>query len=201
MRDRLLAVVEAGHRGDVDTATAALTDVEPRVRAAALSALQRVGRLEAATVHDALTDDDEVVVIAALQASLAFDIDITAFLSDPRDGVVEAAAYAAGEHEDPRALPALVAVAGEHTDELCRESAVAALGAIAAGTAPERDAGPVVDALLEAMSDRPAVRRRALLGLHQFDDPEAVRAVEAALGDKDRQVRGLAGELLGVAVD
>ena len=51
------------------------------------------------------------------------------------------------------------------------------------------------------MNDRPQVRRRAVLGLFQFDEPEAQEALEGALADKDRQVRAIAGDLLGVVTD
>ncbi len=57
-----------------------------------------------------------------------------------------------------------------------------------------------LETLLDAMDDRPQIRRRALLGLHQFDDDRAADAVRAALEDRDRQVRAVAGELLGVPV-
>ena len=60
-------------------------------------------------------------------------------------------------------------VAGGHDDPLCREAAVAALGAI----------GDVrgLPAILAATSDKPAVRRRAVIALAPFDGPE----VDAAL--------------------
>ena len=51
------------------------------------------------------------------------------------------------------------------------------------------------------MTEKATIRRRVVIALHQFDDERATAAVEAALEDQDRQVRGLAGELLGVAVD
>ena len=57
-----------------------------------------------------------------------------------------------------------------------------------------------LEVLLDAMDDRPQIRRRALLGLHQFDDDRAETAVRAGLQDRDRQVRAVAGELLGVPV-
>ena len=51
------------------------------------------------------------------------------------------------------------------------------------------------------MNDRAQVRRRAVLGLFQFEEPEAQQAVASALSDKDRQVRAVASELLGVVSD
>ena len=168
------------------------------------------------------------------------DFELTPMLDDSDASVVEAAAAALGERDwDPTPVPELCRIARSHDDPLCRESAVAALGAIAAGTeATAVDAGsatvdadavrvgagsapdvgtaaadvPVfqagheearaasLDTLLAAMEDRPQIRRRALLGLHQFDDERAVDAVRASLEDRDRQVRAVAGELLGVPV-
>ena len=53
-----------------------------------------------------------------------------------------------------------------------REAAVAALGAIG------DDRG--LDAILAATTDKPAIRRRAVLALAPFVDPEHPRAAEVA---------------------
>ena len=82
-----------------------------------------------------------------------------------------------------------MAVANGHGDALCREAAVAALGAIG-----HADGLPVV---LEALGDRPTVRRRAVLALAAFDGPEVEAALERALTDRDWQVRQAAEDLLG----
>ncbi len=161
------------------------------------------------------------------------DVDPTPMLDDSDASVVEATAAALGERDwDPAPVPELCRIARDHDDPLCRESAVAALGAIAAGagvstprtettaasawSAPsagtstadapdfrarhEEVRAAALDTLLAAMDDRPQIRRRALLGLHQFDDHRAVDAVQASLDDRNRQVRAVAGELLGVPV-
>jgi HEAT repeat protein len=90
-------------------------------------------------------------------------------------------------------------MANNHEDALCRESAVAALGALA--TAGEVDRAAILMCLLGVMNDRPQIRRRAVLGLFQFDEAEAEEAIQGALADKDRQVRAIAGDLLGVMTD
>ena len=81
----------------------------------------------------------------------------------------------------------LVGVAGAHDDPLCREAAVAALGAI----------GDVrgLPAILAAMSDKPAVRRRAVIALTPFDGPEVDAALNRARTDRDWQVRQAAEDL------
>jgi HEAT repeat protein len=106
--------------------------------------------------------------------------------------VVEAAAWALGEHgaaaAETAALDALAAVARSHDDPLCREAAVAALGAVG-----DRRGVP---AILDATRDRPAVRRRAVLALAPFDGPEVREALERARSDRDWQVRQAAEDLL-----
>jgi HEAT repeat protein len=98
------------------------------------------------------------------------------------------AAWALGEQGRREAVPALCAVAGDHDDALCREAAVAALGAIG------DEAGLAV--ILAATSDKPAVRRRAVLALAPFDGPEVDAALRRALTDRDWQVRQAAEDLL-----
>ena len=76
---------------------------------------------------------------------------------------------------------ALVPVATGDEDPLCREAAVAALGAIG------DPAG--LPAVLEATKDRPAVRRRAVLALAPFEGPEVDAAIERARGDLEARCR------------
>ena len=70
-----------------------------------------------------------------------------------------------------------------------REAAVAAIGAIG------DELG--LPAVLKATTDKPAVRRRAVLALAAFDGPEVDAAWERARSDRDRQVRDAVDELLG----
>ena len=183
------AAALAGHQRDETAARRHLGDGDPAVRATALGALARMDRLTDDDVTAALADPMAVVrrrgaELAATRRAVAID----RALADDDATVVEAAAWAAGERGDPAAVPLLCGVAGGHPDPLCREAAVAALGAIGdrAGLA----------AILAATSDKPAVRRRAVLALAPFDGPEGDAARERALTDADRQVRPAAEDLL-----
>jgi HEAT repeat protein len=138
-------------------------------------------------------------------------------LSDPDPSVVEAACYALGElgaadvsgrgesglAVEERGAPAgevlevragevvgpLATVATSHPEALCREAAVAALGALGH---PDG-----LRAVLAAMGDKPALRRRAAVALAAFEAPEAELALERAAQDRDWQVRQVAEDLLG----
>jgi HEAT repeat protein len=116
-------------------------------------------------------------------------LDLRPLLADADPMVVEAAAWALGERgpDGVAAVDELVAVAGTHADPLCREAAVAALGAI----------GDVrgLPAILAATSDKPAVRRRAVIALTPFEGPEVDAAMARARDDRDWQVRQAAEDL------
>jgi HEAT repeat protein len=190
---RRRAAAVAGHRGDVATARRLLADPAPSVRATALGALARAGSLTGADLTAALADPASAVRSRA--AELAADVPgdappaLVPVLADPDPSVVEAAAWAAGERRpaEPGVVAALAAVTTDHDDPICREAAVAALGAIG-------DPGGV-QAILAATRDRPAVRRRAVLALAPFDGPAVDAALERALGDRDWQVRQAAEDL------
>jgi HEAT repeat protein len=184
----------AGHRGDEKTARALLAHDDAATRASALAALARMGRLAPNDLSVALGDGDPAVRRRACQVAAAdADTVVPALierLADADDEVVEMAAWALGERgngSDPT-VTALAAVAGGHADALCREAAVAALGAIGA------PAG--LPAILAATTDKPAVRRRAVLALAPFDGPEVEAALQRALEDRDWQVRQAAEDLL-----
>lgn len=182
----------AGHTGDVAGARAALRDDAAAVRATALGALARLGRLEDGDLVAALADGAATVRRRA--AGVAKDrpqIDLVPLLDDPDPLVVEAAAWALGERGEvgADAVATLALVATSHADALAREAAVAALGAVG------DDRG--LDAILQATTDKPAVRRRAVLALAPFDGPAVDAALERALNDRDWQVRQAAEDLLG----
>jgi len=184
-------VALAGHLGDVDTVRAALTDPRPEVRATALGALARLDALTDVDVRAGLTDEAPIVRRRACELSVAFAVDLIDALRDEDDMVVESAAWALGERAesaDAAAVTALAATATAHDEPLCREAAVAALGAIGdpAGLA----------AILTATSDKPAVRRRAVIALAPFDGPEVDAALQRALDDRDWQVRQAAEDQL-----
>lgn len=195
---RRRAVALAGHTGDAAVARAFLADPDPAVRATALGALARLGALVADDLRRAL--DDPGPAVRARAAELAPTVGAPAvdplvpLLADGSPSVVEAACFGLGELGDQvrgcrPALDGLDEVARHHADPLCREAAVAALGAIGdpAGLA----------AVLGATEDKPAVRRRAVLALAAFDGPEVEAALERALTDRDWQVRQAAEDLTG----
>jgi HEAT repeat protein len=185
------AVAAAGHTGDRSVAELGLRSDNPAVRATALGALERLGQLTDAALADHLTDDPDVAVRrrAAEIAAAHPSIDLVGALHDPDPTVVEVAAWSCGEHESNRdaVMDRLIELAGQATDALVREAAVAALGAIG----DERG----LAAIVAATSDKPAVRRRAVLALAPFDGPTVDAAIERALTDRDWQVRQAAEDL------
>jgi HEAT repeat protein len=178
----------AGHDGDEATARASLHDPDPVARELSLGALSRM---------DALLDDDLVEALrdpspavrrrAVLLAARRPDVSVLGAFDDPDETVVEAAAWTSGEQQplrpavDEAVLMRLIALATGSHDALVREAAVAALGAIG----DERG----LPAVLAGCVDKPAVRRRAVLALAPFDGPEVTAALQAALQDRDWQVR------------
>jgi HEAT repeat protein len=187
--------------------TAASADPDARVRGAALAPL--VGRAPIkrafASWRDAL--DDPAPAVRRRAAELAARLGTrrgvdrsaarVALVARLRDGdvtVVEAAAWALGElGDDPddasvtTAVEALADTATSHPDALAREAAVAALGAV--GDVRGRAA------VLAACTDKPAVRRRAVLALAPVEGPDVDAAIERALTDRDWQVRQAAEDL------
>ena len=188
-------VVIAGHVGDVDTAQAAMNDEDPRVRASALGALDRMGALTDGELQDALRDPSPAVRMRAAALTVGRpQVSPAAALDDPSDDVVETAAWACGERDagdldtgDPDTVSRLSELATGHSNPLVREAAVAALGAIGH---PDG-----LRAILAATTDRVAVRRRAVLALAPFDGPEVDAAIQRASQDRDWQTRD-AAELL-----
>jgi HEAT repeat protein len=108
-------------------------------------------------------------------------------LEDTDALVVDAAIFALGEHEDSDAVQRLALLALHHKDARCRESAVAALGAIG----DERGR----EAVLAALHDKPPVRRRAIVALSNFEGPDVDAALAAAAEDRDWQVRAAVDQL------
>ena len=190
----LRAAALAGHTGDAAAARSLAGSDDPEVRAAALGALARLGDRELGpAVAQALADDSASVRRRAAEvAAAAGTVPVTrlaALLDDPDPLVAEATCWALGERQDPAGVEPLLASAGGHTDPLVREAAVAALGAIGDPRG--------LPAVLAATSDKPAVRRRAVLALAPFDGPEVEAALARAREDRDWQVRQAAEDLLG----
>lgn len=184
----------AGHRGDEAVVVPALGDASAEVRRAALGAAARSGHLDDDRLLRAMADPVLEVRRRAAElagrrpASPALRAALVAALDDA-DPVAEVAAFSLGEHAEVTAEveAALSRQARQHPDALCREAAVAALGAIGAG----------LPAILAALAeDRATVRRRAVIALAPFDGPDVDAALQRALGDRDWQVRQAAEDLL-----
>jgi HEAT repeat protein len=116
-------------------------------------------------------------------------VSLRAALDDDDPTVVEAAAWACGEHElvDDDVLTRLIALTTDADEPLVREAAAAALGAIGDPRG--------LPAVLAACNDKPHIRRRAVLALAPFDGDEAEAAIDRALADRDWQVRQAAEDL------
>jgi HEAT repeat protein len=193
---RRAAAAAAGIAGDEPAARRALADHEPAVRATALGALARMGRLTADDVGTASEDPSPVVRRRAATESVSIGADgpdhrddpvdgrLRAALGDPDPLVAESACWALGERSANGAVDDLVSVARSHPDTRCREAAVAALGAIG------DPAG--LPGVLAGIDDKPTVRRRAAVALAAFEGPEVEAALTRCLDDRDWQVREVA---------
>ena len=111
-------------------------------------------------------------------------------LQDKDPLVLETACWVAGEKNKPSTeiVNQLCSIASDHEDQLCREAAVAALGAIGSPLG--------LETVLAARKDKPAIRRRATIALAAFDDPKVENALKESLNDRDWQVRQIAEDLL-----
>jgi HEAT repeat protein len=200
--ERRRAAAVAGHTGDEKTAREALGDPASDVRASALGALARMGALQRNDVALALADPGADVRRRA--CDLAGRLHMAALagqlceaLADGSAAVVEAACYALGEFEELAGQPGteamvvarVVAVAASHQEPLCREAAVAALGGLGSSAG--------LGAVLAALEDKPAIRRRAVVALAAFEGEDVEAALERAALDSDWQVRQTAEDLLG----
>ena len=114
---------------------------------------------------------------------------LTDRLLDDDNTVVEIAAWAWGERPPAteRSFELILTITTDHDDALCREAAVAALGALGDIRA--------LPTILQATKDRATVRRRAIIALAPFDGPEVNEALERARTDRDWQVRQAAEDL------
>ena len=194
MNRRWREIAVAGHRGDAISARGALTDPDPVTRELALGALERLGALTDDDLRGALADDaPSVRRRAAVVAGRRPGLSLLTLLADPDQTVVEAAAWACGEqeHVDDAVLTRLVELGAGSNDALVREACIASLGAIG------DDRG--LPTILHGCSDKPAVRRRAVLALAPFDGADVDEALQAALADRDWQVRQAAEDVLRAA--
>jgi HEAT repeat protein len=190
-------VIAAGHAGEADRARAALTDADPEVQAAALGALARCGTLGVGDIATALTQGP--VAVRRRAADLSRTVHgpgsrstlvrtMVGALADPDPLVVVQAAWFLGERRARAGVAELTRTARTHDDMRCREAAVAALGTIGDQQG--------LDAVLEALDDKPTVRRRATVALAGFADQRVDEALRRSQLDRDWQVRQAADELL-----
>lgn len=184
-------IIAAGFTADEDTARAGAVAPDGHLRASALRALARMGRLAESDLPPALDDTDPEVRRTAAELAADFPgVNLTGLLSDSDVFVAEMAAWAMGERGSPvdGSVTALVEATLHHGEVLVREAAAAALGAIGDPRG--------LDAIIAACSDKPTVRRRAVLALAPFDDPRIEPLLRKALEDRDWQVRQNAEDML-----
>jgi HEAT repeat protein len=165
-----------------------------RRRVLALRGMVRQGLVTSDEWLTAIDDDDVDVRREALNliAHVA-QIDDQVYnamlrrLHDADALVVDGAIFALGEHLYEGAVDQLCVIAVSHDDARCRESAIAALGAIG-----DDRARP---AILAALDDKPPVRRRAIVALSNFEGSDIDAALERAAQDRDWQVRAAVNQL------
>lgn len=171
-----------------------LLSLVPRHRILALRGIVRQELVTADDWRAALRDADVDVRREALNqiahAEINDDevfVEMLRCLDDADALVVDGAVFALGEHLYVAAVEKLCHVATSHEDARCRESAVAALGAIG------DDRGR--SAILGALDDKPPVRRRAIVALSNFEGPDVDEALARASEDRDWQVRAAVNQL------
>lgn len=189
--DSRFHVIEAGFTGDVSTARAGLTHPDADVRASALRAVERLGELSDHDLVTALRDNDVEVRRTAVECARHFpSVSIHHLLKDADVFVAEMTAWSLGERPEPtdEEINALIDATTQHPESVVREACAAALGSLGDPRG--------LPAILTACTDKPAVRRRAILALAPFEGAEVDAALQAAMEDRDWQVRQNAEILL-----
>ncbi|MEI6198364.1 MAG: HEAT repeat domain-containing protein [Actinomycetota bacterium] len=184
-------VIAAGFSGDTNVALSALTHEDGLIRASALRALARIGTLTADILSRFISDTDIETRRTAVELAAPFPtVDVHQCLDDSDVFVAEMAAWCLGERTSASdiEIETLINRTTSHKEPVVREACAAALGSLG----DERG----LPAILIACSDKPAVRRRAILALAPFDGEEVEAALQHALEDKDWQVRQNAEDLL-----
>ena len=188
--ERRQQLVQLAREGDLSLARELCGDGDPRVRASSIAVLSENDALDESLIALGLSDPNPLVRMSVARAAAQnSSISVLELLNDEDSSVVEIACWAAGEqteHNDSL-IEALSGIALEHEDALCRESAVAALGAL----------GDVrgLESILEATQDIATVRRRAVIALAPFEGQAVTDALQLALSDRDWQVRQAAEDL------
>jgi HEAT repeat protein len=165
-----------------------------RHRVLALRGLVRRGAMDGARWHAVLDDPDVELRRDALeQLAHASNVDpaelddVLGLLDDDDALVVDAAAFALGEHLYAPAVGRLIEVAANHDDARCRESSIASLGSIGDDAA--------LATIIAALDDKAPIRRRAIVALANFEGPEVDAALARASDDRDWQVRAAVTQL------
>lgn len=186
-----LGIVTSPYRGNPEPARLALSSEDPKLRSSAILALHRLGKLVPEDLERALADPDPRVRRRAAELAPAYPyVSLTATLSDVEPLVVEMCLWALGEREEASDLQIVIEIARSHPESLVREAAVAAIGAIG------DEAGKA--AVIEALADKPNVRRRAAVALATFDGEDITNALRTAARDRDWQTRQIAEDLLEI---
>src|ERR1700691_5003688 len=191
------SLLRAGFAQGDDYAVVLRTNLHSPVARHRVLALRGAVRQQLVTPDDwrgALEDGDVTVRREALDqiAHVAIDDEevfaaLMQCLDDEDALVVDGAVFALGEHLYVAAVERMCAIATSHDDARCRESAIAALGAIG-----DDRARP---AILGALDDKAPVRRRAIVALSNFEGPDVDEALARASEDRDWQVRAAVNQL------
>ncbi len=186
-----LDLIVASYTGDSGRAKTSLASRNPKLRASALRALHKLGELGADDLRNALDDQDPGVRRCACELAATYPrVSLSRSLLDSDPFVVEMALWASGEREESKNLELICRLATDHSESLVREAAIAALGAIG----DERG----LDTILGASSDRPNVRRRAVVAMAAFEGDRVTEALRVAATDRDWQTRQVAEDLLEI---
>ena len=188
--ERRQQLVQLAREGDLSLARELCGDGDPRVRASSIAVLSENDALDESLIALGLSDPNPLVrMTVARAAAQNSSISVLELLNDEDSSVVEIACWAAGEqteHNDS-IIEALSGIVLEHEDALCRESAVAALGALGDARG--------LESILKATQDIATVRRRAVIALAPFEGQAVTDALQLALSDRDWQVRQAAEDL------
>ena len=188
--ERRQQLVQLAREGDLSLARELCGDGDPRVRASSVAVLSENDALDESLIALGLSDPNPLVRMSVARAAAQnSSISVLELLNDEDSSVVEIACWAAGEqteHNDS-IIEALSGIALEHEDALCRESAVAALGALGDARG--------LESILKATKDIATVRRRAVIALAPFEGQAVTDALQLALSDRDWQVRQAAEDL------
>ncbi len=188
--ERRQQLVQLAREGDLSLARELCGDGDPRVRASSVAVLSENDALDESLIALGMSDPNPLVRMSVARAAAQnSSISVLELLNDEDSSVVEIACWAAGEqteHNDS-IIEALSGIVLEHEDALCRESAVAALGALGDARG--------LESILKATQDIATVRRRAVIALAPFEGQAVTDALQLALSDRDWQVRQAAEDL------